>query len=442
MEANEAACSFYGYSRECFKGMYISDLNTLSKEQVLEEIGAIIEYTEKFHKAKCNTFRHRLSNGEIKDVEVYSNPIEAFGNKLLYSQILDVSERKKIENQLKEREERLRAILELSPDVIIICQDFKIVFANSKAEKIFGISSKDLISKSIIDFLDDNYTTKSIINMDEVVLKRQITGIIPGKITDINGKVTDVEISVSPAFYKGEYILELVIRDISEDKGEIKKAVNMQRQRLDRIFPIKNKADLNSVWLPAKGVSGDFYKLHKVNEDLVLGIIGDVSGKGITAALHVSALNIMFNCAANVTSDPVEVLQYINAMAVKYIGDDYIAACCFRINFKDRSVYVSAAGINEFIYYKKGSSWRNILVKGPFLGMFENSHFGQSLIYFDEGDKLLFYTDGLNEIFEEEGFIDQLENVSSSEFCMQIEKKVNNFLGQIDDCTCIVLDIH
>jgi PAS domain S-box-containing protein len=88
VDANPAACSFYGWSQEELTSMKITDINMLPNEQVFQEI----------ERAKSESrhhffFRHRLANEEIRDVEVYSGPIRLHGKELLYSIIHDTSPR-------------------------------------------------------------------------------------------------------------------------------------------------------------------------------------------------------------------------------------------------------------------------------------------------------------------------------------------------------------
>jgi PAS domain S-box-containing protein len=80
IDANPAASNFYGWSKEELKSMYISEINQLSQSEVKEEM----ERARRENKKHFN-FRHRVADGEIKDVEVYSQPID-FGEEIfLYS---------------------------------------------------------------------------------------------------------------------------------------------------------------------------------------------------------------------------------------------------------------------------------------------------------------------------------------------------------------------
>ncbi|HEY6547227.1 MAG TPA: PAS domain S-box protein, partial [Vicinamibacteria bacterium] len=107
VDANPAACAFYGYERDRMRTLRITDLNTLPGDQVLSAMAqAGAEQKTRF------LFRHRLSSGEVRDVEVHSGPVELGKRKLLYSIVHDVSERRRAEEALSRSDERYREILE------------------------------------------------------------------------------------------------------------------------------------------------------------------------------------------------------------------------------------------------------------------------------------------------------------------------------------------
>ena len=96
VDANPAAISFYGWSHEEITRKKITNINVLTEEKVFQEMKrAKNEQRRHFY------FKHRLSNGDIRDVEVYSGPIILHGKKFLYSIIHDITERKQMEDALK-----------------------------------------------------------------------------------------------------------------------------------------------------------------------------------------------------------------------------------------------------------------------------------------------------------------------------------------------------
>ncbi len=114
--ANEAACRFYGYDAQTLTSLQVMDINILSEEEVRQEM----ERTKTEERLFFN-FRHRLASGEIRDVEVYSGPVQSGDKTLLYSIIHDVTERKRAEdalqsanNQLAQRIEELSTLNHIS----------------------------------------------------------------------------------------------------------------------------------------------------------------------------------------------------------------------------------------------------------------------------------------------------------------------------------------
>ena len=97
VEANEAACNYYGYSKRELETLKISDINALPPEKIHFEM----------QKAKSKeqfnfNFPHRLASGEIRDVEVYSGPVHLGEKTMLHSIIHDVTDRTRAEEQIKQ----------------------------------------------------------------------------------------------------------------------------------------------------------------------------------------------------------------------------------------------------------------------------------------------------------------------------------------------------
>lgn len=92
MEANPAAESFYGYTAAEFHGMNIDRINCLSPDEIRAEMARAKEESRSHF-----LFPHRLADGTIRDVEVFSCPIVIGNRKLLFSIIHDVTDRKRLE---------------------------------------------------------------------------------------------------------------------------------------------------------------------------------------------------------------------------------------------------------------------------------------------------------------------------------------------------------
>jgi PAS domain S-box-containing protein len=85
--ANDAAATFYGYDSEQLTSMNMSQLNTASPEDTVEEMQGAASSKE-----SGLTLKHKLANGETRDVDVFSYPVTADGRTLLFSVVHDVTE--------------------------------------------------------------------------------------------------------------------------------------------------------------------------------------------------------------------------------------------------------------------------------------------------------------------------------------------------------------
>ncbi|MCE1205948.1 MAG: PAS domain S-box protein [Spirochaetia bacterium] len=106
IDANPAAEAYYGYSREALCSMNITDINTLNPEEVKQGMARAKQFRK-----NAFQFRHRLASGEIRDVEVFSGPIDFSGKEYLYSIVHDISEKMEAERKIAEINENLEKIV-------------------------------------------------------------------------------------------------------------------------------------------------------------------------------------------------------------------------------------------------------------------------------------------------------------------------------------------
>ena len=142
VDANPAAVSFYGWSFEELTGKKITDINTLSDEQVFQEIGKA-----KTEQRRIFYFQHLLANGEIRDVEVFSGPIKVHGRELLYSIIHDISKRKRAEVAVRNSEEKYRLLVNNIPGIVYKgFKDWSVEFYDNKIERLTGYNIQKIKS--------------------------------------------------------------------------------------------------------------------------------------------------------------------------------------------------------------------------------------------------------------------------------------------------------
>lgn len=138
-DANTTACKFYGWSHEEIIMKNMTDINTLKSADNFSEMQHAHEKRGHFF------FKHRLSNGEMRDVEVFSGPIHAKGQNLLYSIVHDITERKRLEDVLREERAGFRLVSENAPlGIVVIDQDGAFRYINPTFKEYFGYDLEDI----------------------------------------------------------------------------------------------------------------------------------------------------------------------------------------------------------------------------------------------------------------------------------------------------------
>ncbi len=111
VDANRAACDFYGYGYDELTTMSALQINTAPPEDVRSEMLRALEGTRDYFQ-----FKHRLADGSVRDVEIYSGTITVHGRRLLSGIIHDVTERHRTEAELERYKQQLERLLERRTD--------------------------------------------------------------------------------------------------------------------------------------------------------------------------------------------------------------------------------------------------------------------------------------------------------------------------------------
>jgi diguanylate cyclase (GGDEF)-like protein/PAS domain S-box-containing protein len=146
VDVNMAACDYYGYTRDELLAMHVWDINVRGEDQVRLQLGRAATSERDYFQ-----FRHMLASGEIRDVEVYTGPIEIGSRKLLFSIVHDITERKRAEKALQQSEEKYRVIFDYAPvGIYQSTRDGRLVTANETLARMLGYDSVDeLLTKNL-----------------------------------------------------------------------------------------------------------------------------------------------------------------------------------------------------------------------------------------------------------------------------------------------------
>jgi len=140
-DANQAACEYYGWTYDEITKKKISQINTLNSEEVDVEM-----QRAKHESRDYFFFKHRLANGEIRPVEVYSGPIDVDGRILLYSIIHDINKRIKAEQALRRSQQRFLEMLEnVEMIAVLLDADGIITLCNEYMANLTGWNRNEVI---------------------------------------------------------------------------------------------------------------------------------------------------------------------------------------------------------------------------------------------------------------------------------------------------------
>lgn len=144
VNTNQAARAYYGYTVEEFQQLHISDINTLSAQEVAEEMQRATR-----EERNAFLFRHRLKNGEVRDVEVRTIPIIHAGKPLLHSIVHDISRQKAAEHTLRLTQ---FSVEQAGLAVLWVDQAGIIRYANAYAGELANCTHAQLLNRPIWEF--------------------------------------------------------------------------------------------------------------------------------------------------------------------------------------------------------------------------------------------------------------------------------------------------
>lgn len=229
IDANQAACDFYGYDKAVITNLNISQINTLSKEELFKEMSnSINKIKNQFY------FQHRLSNGETRDVEVRSGPTEINGKSYIYSIVYDVTEKNKALKLLEQSESKFKQLFNNINDALFFFKidekglPSKFLEVNNLTCTRLGYSYEEMLNLSPFEI--DIHNKKEILEIVNKANKNNTTSFETIHICK-DGSRIPVELNTHTFNLFGEKSILTVARDITVRKAfeKILKA-NLEKQ--------------------------------------------------------------------------------------------------------------------------------------------------------------------------------------------------------------------
>lgn len=243
-------------------------------------------------------------------------------------------------------------------------------------------------------------------------------------------------------------------------KYDLKQAANVQRQLLPLDFPKVEGYDIGYNSIPARTVGGDYCDFVPLSGNELLIIIGDVAGKGISAALILVIVRSFLHFYLEKNNNKIDIQQCLFELnniiynSFKTLSNrTYVTLIIGKLNLEDHSLkYINAGHLPPIIIKKDKMTPKIIdLTHSHFaVGMWENTLYQTHKIIIEEEDIIALYTDGITEAMKGEELFEicrlkdvllESINLSSKEIIKKTLEAVNNFCQsqELQDDTSLIV---
>ncbi|MBT3216743.1 MAG: PP2C family protein-serine/threonine phosphatase [Candidatus Marinimicrobia bacterium] len=339
---------------------------------------------------------------------------------------------------------------------------------------IAGDVAKTLKTANIIDAYDDdrfnpefdkktNYRTKSVLCMPMMNNEGNLVGVVQvlnKKDGESFGSQDEnlleaLSVQAGVAIQRAQLLVAFVEKQRIQES--LKLAADIQMGMLPKNFPAfpdRDDFDLFASIIPAKEVGGDFYDFFLIDEEHLCFVIGDVSGKGVPAALFMAVTKTHVAASTIPGVEPSDILFRANNDLSKDNDQGMFCTIFYGIlNTKTGEVHYSNGGHNPpYIVREDGTNEQLDGTEGIALGVMGDMDFGVKTITLEKGDSMYLYTDGVNEAMDAGGneysyerleeYLRSTAGKKSTEIVSGSLDDINSFVGsaeQSDDITVLMV---
>ncbi|MEW6202058.1 MAG: SpoIIE family protein phosphatase [bacterium] len=242
-------------------------------------------------------------------------------------------------------------------------------------------------------------------------------------------------------------------------EADLQLAHNIQQELLPRVYPQVEGIKIAVANFQYGDVGGDCFDFYRLSPKKLGTFVGDVSGKGISAALVMAMVTILFGQLKERYSTPDEILTKVNEIMYRHFGVQHsIYMTCFFmiVDLEKMCVTFSCAGHTPpLLYCSAENRIISLEAEGFGLGMFAGVNFESKTVPIQRGDKIILYTDGVVETRNTDGVMFGLDRLTQSvktypgansfQLTHFLAEDIGEFAGTVprgDDLTILVIGIE
>jgi PAS domain S-box-containing protein len=415
---------------------------------------------------RTSTIEHRILH-KTKGIRWVSNTCsvetdESGATRRLNGFVLDITEKKRAEEKLKESEERYRSLFENNHAVMLLIdpESGDIVDANPAAVAYYGYGRDKLRRMRILDI--------NTLSAEEVLLemrraKREERRSFFFRHRLAGGEIRDVEVYSGPIRSNGRALLYSIVHDITDRKRaeealrlseeslrkrtemfekDLRIAQMIQKVLLPGQVPENSRLKIDWRFIPFDAVGGDFFSFSAPDNGSMGIFIGDVAGHGISSALFLSLIkNATSRVALEYNRNPRGYIKRLNDELCEYMQSYFMTAIygLFTARAGDSAgvEFTFANGGHPSPIYQDITSGetRFLDADGSIIGVFSDADFNEARIELARGDRIYLYTDGLVEARNEQGLLfgfDELPSLVREVSTPALTDTLDAILGEIN----------
>jgi len=431
IDVNEAFTEVFGYTKEEAIGRTSTELDIWYKP---EDRNVMIRALQDLTRIKSMEFRFRTKSGKTLTALFSAEPVEMHGKIRLLSTMIDISDRKRMEEELRRNEENFREAFAFAP-IGMVLADLKgrFIHVNAAFSRITGYSYDELVNSNLtfqsLTYDDDQPSNREAFY--DLLEGKKPALFIERRYLRKDGKVIWVQISTSLRRDINGRPFQIV--GLIEDITDRKQTEQQREQLLDRerriadtlqkaLIP-KNTPKLECcnaavIYEPAFGeaeVGGDFYDIFDLGDNKIGILIGDVAGKGLNAAIRVAAVRHSIRSYAYLDPRPSKVMSLANnALSRDENGEIELLTAFFAVVDTEVGLISYANGGHETTLLKTSTGTiEELVVSGRALGVLPGYDYPERSRRLQKGDTIIMITDGITEARPDSNDLFGIERVHS-----------------------------
>jgi len=215
------------------------------------------------------------------------------------------------------------------------------------------------------------------------------------KLSDQEFEPDEIEFLAGAADQTASAIYSLGLRKQAQEYEE---AREIQERLLPNQIPQTHGLEISGSWRPARVVGGDYFDVFTLSDSKVGLCVGDVSGKGMPAALLMSNLQAVVKALATDDISPKDLMAKVNRVMWRNTTEDkFITLFYAVVDAKGKTLQFTNAGHNAPVLTRQDGTQVRLEEGGLIVGAFEDNAYAQGQIEMRPGDRLVMFTDGITE---------------------------------------------